>query len=261
MQVLRRGLKGGQVQLWQNFLVGSGIADVVVDGDFGPGTEAATKKFQLKKGLATDGVVGRSTLAAAIADGFGSFPDAAQSEDSPNWPPRPNFQPLVSTLERERVFGKFAYVSAPAAGNPEAIKITDGWAKANIIPVKIPQLAGVSGAPANCVVHFHALIVPQLTTMWARWEQAGLLPLVKNWGGSFVPRFVRGSRTHLSNHAFGTAFDINVQWNALGAEPALADKTGSVRRLVPIANECGFYWGGHFGGRPDGMHFEAAHIV
>ena len=34
---------------------------------------------------------------------------------------------------------------------------------------------------------------------------------------------------------------------------------GSVRQLVPIANELGFYWGGHFN-RRDGMHFEMARI-
>jgi len=27
---------------------------------------------------------------------------------------------------------------------------------------------------------------------------------------------------------------------------------------VPLANEHGFYWGGHFRHRPDGMHFEIA---
>jgi hypothetical protein len=44
---------------------------------------------------------------------------------------------------------------------------------------------------------------------------------------------------------------------------------GCVRELVPIANEHGFYWGGHFGsvvngkmiGRMDGMHFEIAKII
>lgn len=64
-----------------------------------------------------------------------------------------------------------------------------------------------------------------------------------------------------SNHAWGTAFDINVPWNGLGATPALVGARGSVRKLVPLANEHGFYWGGHFNGRPDGMHFEIAQIL
>ena len=74
-----------------------------------------------------------------------------------------------------------------------------------------------------------------------------------------MPRFVRGSRTILSNHSFGTAFDINVPWNLLGSVPALVGQKGSVRELVPIANQNGFYWGGHFP-RKDGMHFSIAKL-
>ena len=52
-------------------------------------------------------------------------------------------------------------------------------------------------------------------------------------------------------------------------QPAMIGEIGCVRELVPIANECGFYWGGHFGldsngkviGRMDGMHFEIAKII
>jgi hypothetical protein len=47
----------------------------------------------------------------------------------------------------------------------------------------------------------------------------------------------------------------------LGKRPALVSEKGSVRELVPIANKYGFYWGGHFNSRPDGMHFEAAKIL
>jgi hypothetical protein len=75
-----------------------------------------------------------------------------------------------------------------------------------------------------------------------------------------VPRFIRGSRSVLSNHAYGSAFDINAAWNPLGATPADVDEKGSVIELVPLAHEFGFYWGGHFNSRPDGMHFEAAEI-
>lgn len=47
-------------------------------------------------------------------------------------------------------------------------------------------------------------------------------------------------------------------YNPLGARPALVGQKGSVRELVPIANKWGFYWGGHYSGRKDGMHFEVA---
>jgi len=72
---------------------------------------------------------------------------------------------------------------------------------------------------------------------------------------------VRGSRKTLSNHAYGTAFDINAGWNPMGRTPPVVKKEGSVRRLVETANVYGFYWGGHYPNRPDGMHFEAAKII
>jgi hypothetical protein len=40
----------------------------------------------------------------------------------------------------------------------------------------------------------------------------------------------------------------------------LTGQKGSVRELVPIANECGFFWGGFFT-RQDGMHFEIGKII
>jgi len=93
------------------------------------------------------------------------------------------------------------------------------------------------------------------------WQSANLTEKILSWGGSWVPRFVRGSRTSLSNHAWGTAFDINHQWNGLGIRPTLRDEKGSVRDLVEIAYQNGFYWGGWFKSRPDGMHFEAYKII
>lgn len=33
---------------------------------------------------------------------------------------------------------------------------------------------------------------------------------------------------------------------------------GCVFELVPLAHQFGFYWGGHFKTRRDGMHFEVA---
>ena len=87
-----------------------------------------------------------------------------------------------------------------------------------------------------------------------------LLGLVLTWAGSWVPRYIRGSRSRLSNHAWGTAFDINVPWNGLRRTPAFKGQKGSVRELVLIAAKLGFYWGGWFT-RKDGMHFEVSKIL
>lgn len=68
------------------------------------------------------------------------------------------------------------------------------------------------------------------------------------------------SRNTLSNHAFGSAFDINAAWNKIGTPPALINQKGAVRDLVGIANENGFYSGWHIT-RRDGIHFEVAKLM
>ena len=91
-------------------------------------------------------------------------------------------------------------------------------------------------------------------------EKEKLHTKILSYAGAFYPRFIRGSKTQLSNHSWGTAFDINVPQNGLGKKPAMIGEIGCVREIVPIANEYGLYWGGHFT-RMDGMHFEIAKII
>jgi hypothetical protein len=156
------------------------------------------------------------------------------------------------------LFGRYEYVWAPQPGNPEAIRILGNWERDNIIEVPIPQLRKALGDKAPASIRFHRLAADQLRLLWAEWEAGGLLDRVLSYGGGFVARFVRGSRSMLSNHAFGSAFDINEAYNSFGERPVSNGRKGCVRDLVPIANRCGFYWGGHYQSRTDGMHFEIA---
>lgn len=59
-------------------------------------------------------------------------------------------------------------------------------------------------------------------------------------------RLLRGSPTMLSNHAGGTAFDINVSANYLWHLPAFPGENGSLFKLVPVGQYDSFGWGGHF---------------
>jgi hypothetical protein len=259
MKPLRHKDQGPFVRKWQTFLLGQDLYFGKIDGDFGPKTLEATKLFQQRAGLNADGVVGNQTLGEALRLGFTLFEDPGDERLGPNWPGLPTFFPLVSTSERQTVFGKFRFKHVPLADNPENIQILDNWEAQNIQLIEIPQIASINnGSPR---VRFHKKGINQLKRLWQDWEDANLLPAVKTWHGAFVPRFVRGSRTQLSNHAFGTAFDINMRWNRLGATPALVGKEGCVRELVEIAHQNGFYWGGHFQKRADGMHFELASVM
>lgn len=60
MPQIKRGSKGLAVKIWQL------IIGVTPDGDFGPATEAATRKFQKSHGLDVDGIVGKFSWAAGL---------------------------------------------------------------------------------------------------------------------------------------------------------------------------------------------------
>lgn len=260
MRILKSGLSGDDVFAWQHFLVRAGFALSSVDGKFGPKTTAATRKFQADHGLKADGAVGPLTLAAALKLGFNPFENEEYDKTSPLWPPKPsNLKPLVDNASRAAVFGKFQYEASPTKDNPERIRILGNWEQKNIISVPIPQVIGLKGAPKSGNVRFHRLAAGQLQDLFKAWADADLLDRLLTWDGSFVPRFIRKSTTTLSNHAFGSAFDVNCTYNPLDKEPALYGKKGCVRELVELANAHGFYWGGHFS-RSDGMHFEIAEL-
>lgn len=169
--------------------------------------------------------------------------------------------PPLSDAERQQLFGSFAWTSAPTPDNPEAITITGDWVAKHIVTVPLPQLAPLNVHSAR----FHALGAHQLFAVFDAWQHAGLIGKVCSWDGSFVARKKRGhtgnAASDLSNHSWGTAFDINARWNPLGARPALAGTLGSVRELVSIARQFGFFWGGDFRSRVDGMHFELCRLL
>ncbi|MFV9504375.1 MAG: M15 family metallopeptidase [Oscillochloridaceae bacterium umkhey_bin13] len=180
----------------------------------------------------------------------------APRRGDPNWPPRPDFSILTDrNAARERALGRIEYVRA----NGDMVRITNGWDRDHIVDIVVPQLAKfIPGGRLK----FHKAAAQQFIRLWAEWEAAGLLGFIKTYDGAWVARTIRLKPTVLSNHAYGTAFDINARWNGLMKPAALVGQEGSVRELVPIANRLGFYWGGHWNydgkGASDGMHFEWA---
>lgn len=57
---IKKGSRGPTVAKWQRML------GITADGNFGSGTDAATKKYQSEHGLTADGVVGVATWAEAL---------------------------------------------------------------------------------------------------------------------------------------------------------------------------------------------------
>ena len=74
-----------------------------------------------------------------------------------------------------------------------------------------------------------------------------------NWG--YAERPIRGG-TSLSNHASGTAIDLNAPRHPLGKRGTFSKS--QVRKIKAILADCGgvIRWGGNYSGRKDEMHFE-----
>lgn len=97
---------------------------------------------------------------------------------------------------------------------------------------------------------------PQFRAFFKAVDVKGLKSLLLTQAGAYFSRTSTGRPTVLSNHALGTAIDINAAWNGFGVAPA---RRGAVGSLAPLADFCadfGLYWGGWYSGRKDGMHFE-----
>lgn len=62
MKVLKLGDSGHEVKELQFLLASHGFTEILPDGQFGAVTQKAVKKFQLSRGLESDGIVGRFTM-------------------------------------------------------------------------------------------------------------------------------------------------------------------------------------------------------
>lgn len=270
MPRLKLGESGLLVARWNAFLASHEVPHDAGDM-FGSRSESGTIAFQKavnkKFGstqLTVDGIAGNLTLGFAIASNLTDDLDAARVASlwGYNYPPRlAGLPPPPSQEEMHQQFGKIEFQHAPEPGNDERIVITNGWADRNLERFQVPQLKQVTGGSQSGSVWFHKAAGAQLVALWQCWELAGVLPDVKTYEGAFNARLKRGSKTELSNHAWGTAFDINYGANRLNAMPSTPDEIGCVYRLVPLANALGFNWGGSYRGRLDGMHFEVTRIL
>lgn len=261
----------GLVLALEEFLRDEGWYWVEADGVFNDDTDLAVKQFQKEHGLSIDGKVGRNTWGKILGQGF----HAIELEASEDWPARPTDYTHIPYGDREKYFGHIAYVAAGNSTNPEAIRVTNSWVKDNIVTHAFPQLKGISGVPwqgqmagagpKGGRIQLHKDAVAPMEALLEAWEDAGLLGNIITWLGMLCMRFTRGSRSTLSNHSYGTAFDINASWNGLRKTPALKGQRGCVRELIEVAmqievNGWGWWWGG-WGWFPnfdklDGMHLE-----
>lgn len=109
----------------------------------------------------------------------------------------------------------------------------------------------VPGRP-DVTVPLRADIAP-LILEFMRWWNAVVEPLVVPGCWGYAYRDIRGAK-QLSNHASGTAGDLNAPKHPLGAVNTVpADKRAAISAK---AASLGLRWGGDYNGRKDEMHVE-----
>lgn len=267
--ILSVGAFGNDVRRLQEYLNQDLSASLSTDGSYGGKTKEEVLRFRRKFGLPASPTFDDQCFAIseAHADIKPDFdPDPAKTGVA--WPRKRPGLSSPSATQMQAKCGVIEFVHSPVSGNPEHITITNGFVANNITTVEIPELkecivpldSGVTKTDGR--IQFHKNHTARLAKMFSDWREAGLINRVLTYDGSFNARLKRGQTQavakNLSNHAWGTAIDLSAEWNKRGTVPAMMGDRGCMRELVAIANDNGFFWGGHFSTTKDGMHFEVA---
>ena len=116
-----------------------------------------------------------------------------------------------------------------------------------LIPGTSRRVTVRKGAPGVLLCH------------WAAWFDKNIESIdndgqLDDWG--YAERTVRGSSTTLSNHASGTAIDLNAPEHWLGARGTFTPEQTRKIRTELKKYEGAIRWGGDYKNRADEMHFE-----
>lgn len=204
------------------------------DGQFGPATRAAMQLYQQSNGLAkTD-----QPDAVTIAMLAGKLPARQQ------WPQQ---------KDCNQFYGN------PRGRDPS--RASSAWEIASLTTIVAPFRMTYAGRPITRI-RIHKKCGDSLLRVFnAVWIAAGReQKLVDAWGvsiygGAYNYRLMRGGDA-LSMHSFGCAIDLDPSRNGFG------DRTphfATVPEVLKAFADEDWTWGGGWS-KPDGMHWQAAHV-
>lgn len=81
-------------------------------------------------------------------------------------------------------------------------------------------------------------------------------PIRVDWSWGYAYRAIRGRTSGYSNHASGTAIDLNAPAHPLGKRGTFTPKQATAIRRILADLDGAIRWGGNYSGRKDEMHFE-----
>ncbi len=122
----------------------------------------------------------------------------------------------------------------------------DGWPHCQTGKWMKVQRAGV-------IIIVRREVAPMVATLLQVTEELGYdVKPGQTWGAACRP--IRGTNAP-SNHSWALAVDLNSIANPMGT----SFKTDIPPKVVKAWWDCGWFWGGWYGERPDAMHFEYVH--
>lgn len=98
----------------------------------------------------------------------------------------------------------------------------------------------------------HRLLVDNFIQAFTEIQTAGLADSFTEYNGIYARRSIRGYASHPSTHSWGIAIDMCASQYPLGSAKRMP------QAIVDIWRRAGFYYGGDFTHRPDGMHLQFA---
>jgi hypothetical protein len=150
--------------------------------------------------------------------------------------------------------------AGPGSGGEAAGAPPGGIPGGRPLPANQAQRLGLSprdpmtwvSSPSGARWQVNRRVAPQFTGFLKDLEATGYRA---QSSGGYAYRPIRGSH-RLSQHAYGSAIDIDAAHNPLGSS-----RTNLPRETSGLARKWGLSWGAEWRGRKDPMHFEASRFV
>ena len=249
-----------------------------------PSDVQAVQRLLLARGFArvgdADGICGKNTLAAIVdfQSGFLRRPDGRIDPGGTSWkhlsgtysgvaPQPPVVQPPAASLTRtvHRPAASTINIGLQSVSNSLMFQLIgdprSGNYNTTCQPPTLPRVR--RNTVLDSVGPFRvAGLVPAVLSLKAvlidiKAEQPQVYRALGT-AGMLCCRWVRGSRTSVSNHSWGTAIDLtlNGTLDVYGNDQVQYGLT----LIAPIFNRHGWFWGAAFR-TEDGMHFEASQAL
>jgi LysM repeat protein len=256
VRTLKRGMVGYDVSVLQFLLAKNGLPPTRLNSNFGPVTEKLVRKFQRRKGLPADGVVGKVTRAALL----GKKPARKRAANVP----RPAAKHYVVrpgeslTLIAERYGTTVRALASRNRIDPQSVLLIGARL---VVPARSTASRASRSAVGDSISRWsaHYGVDPALVRALA-WQESGWQSQVRSSTGAVgVMQVMPGTRDFVELFVIGKKIertsDGNIRVGVAYLDHLLNDFAGNRRHAIAA------YYQGPGSVRRDGLFPETKHFV